>query len=78
MAAGKAGGALRMVWGKKILEWSAAPGGSRAHHDSSQQQYALDGRDPNSYNGILWVLGRYDRPWCPERPVFGRYPQICF
>jgi deoxyribodipyrimidine photo-lyase len=32
---------------------------------------ALDGRDPNSTSGILWVLGRYDRPWAPERPVFG-------
>jgi len=33
-------------------------------------RYALDGRDPNSYAGYAWVLGRYDRPW-PERPVFG-------
>jgi len=34
-------------------------------------RYALDGRDPNSYSGIFWTLGRYDRPWAPERPVFG-------
>jgi deoxyribodipyrimidine photo-lyase len=34
-------------------------------------KYALDGRDPNSYSGIFWILGRYDRPWAPERPVFG-------
>ena len=34
-------------------------------------KYALDGRDPNSYSGIFWVLGRYDRPWGPERPVYG-------
>ena len=33
-------------------------------------RYAVDGRNPNSYSGIFWVLGRYDRPW-PERPVFG-------
>jgi len=26
---------------------------------------------PNSYNGIFWVLGRYDRPSAPTRPVFG-------
>ena len=32
---------------------------------------ALDGRDPNSYSGYAWTLGRYDRPWGPERPVFG-------
>jgi deoxyribodipyrimidine photo-lyase len=34
-------------------------------------RYALDGRDPNSYSGIFWCLGRFDRPWAPERPVFG-------
>ena len=34
-------------------------------------RYALDGRDPNSTCGIFWILGRYDRPWGPERPIFG-------
>jgi deoxyribodipyrimidine photo-lyase len=34
-------------------------------------RYALDGRDPNSASGIMWCLGRYDRPWGPERRVFG-------
>jgi len=34
-------------------------------------KHALDGRDPNSYTGYLWTLGRYDRPWAPDRPVFG-------
>ena len=33
--------------------------------------YAVDGRDPNSYNGILWTLGLFDRPWGPERAIFG-------
>jgi deoxyribodipyrimidine photo-lyase len=28
-------------------------------------------RVPNSYSGIFWTLGRYDRAWGPERPVFG-------
>jgi len=35
-------------------------------------KYALDGRDPNSYSGIFWCLGRYDRPWGPERPILGK------
>ena len=35
-------------------------------------KYALDGRNPNSYSGIFWVLGRYDRAWGPERAVFGK------
>jgi deoxyribodipyrimidine photo-lyase len=34
-------------------------------------KYAVDGRDPNSYSGIFWTLGRFDRPWGPERPIFG-------
>ncbi|HET7218529.1 MAG TPA: hypothetical protein VFJ02_10800, partial [Vicinamibacterales bacterium] len=37
---------------------------------SLMDRYSLDGRDPNSYAGYAWVLGRYDRPW-PERPIFG-------
>jgi deoxyribodipyrimidine photo-lyase len=34
-------------------------------------KYAVDGRDPNSYSGILWTLGLFDRPWGPERKIFG-------
>ncbi len=33
--------------------------------------HALDGRNPNSYSGIFWIFGRYDRPWFPNRPIFG-------
>jgi deoxyribodipyrimidine photo-lyase len=35
-------------------------------------RYALDGWNPNSYSGIFWCLGRYDRAWGPERPIFGK------
>jgi deoxyribodipyrimidine photo-lyase len=62
---------LRMLWGKKILEWSPTPQRALAVMIDLNNKYALDGRDPNSYNGIMWVLGRYDRPWGPERPIFG-------
>jgi deoxyribodipyrimidine photo-lyase len=34
-------------------------------------KYSLDGRNPNSYTGHFWTLGRYDRSWAPERPIFG-------
>jgi hypothetical protein len=34
-------------------------------------RFGVDGRDPNSYSGIFWCLGRYDRPWGPERPILG-------
>ncbi len=63
---------LRMLWGKRILEWTATPQDALEVMVHLNNKYALDGRDPNSYSGIFWVLGRYDRPWGPERPVFGK------
>ena len=60
-----------MLWGKKILEWSRSPQEALDIMIELNNRYALDGRDPNSYSGIFWCLGRYDRPWGPERPVFG-------
>jgi len=62
---------LRMLWGKKILEWTPTPRVALDVMVHLNNKYALDGRDPNSYSGIFWVLGRYDRPWGPERPIFG-------
>lgn len=62
---------LRMLWGKKILHWSRSPEEALDIMIELNNKYALDGRDPNSYSGIFWVLGRYDRPWGPERPIFG-------
>jgi len=62
---------LRMLWGKKILEWSRSPQEALQAMIHLNNKYALDGRDPNSYTGIFWILGRYDRPWGPERPIFG-------
>ncbi len=62
---------LRMLWGKKILEWTRSPREALAVMIELNNKYALDGRDPNSYSGIFWVLGRFDRPWAPKRPIFG-------
>ena len=62
-----------MLWGKKILEWSSRPAEALERMQSLMDRYALDGRDPNSYAGYAWVLGRYDRPW-PRRPIFGIDP----
>jgi deoxyribodipyrimidine photo-lyase len=62
---------LRMLWGKKIIEWSASPEAALEIMIELNNKYGVDGRDPNSYSGIFWTLGRYDRPWGPERPVFG-------
>lgn len=61
---------LRMLWGKKILEWSASPWEALEVMLELNNRFAVDGRDPNSVSGIFWVLGRYDRGW-PERPIYG-------
>jgi len=68
---GKLHNYMRMLWGKKILEWSPSPREALARTIHLNNKYALDGRDPNSYSGISWCLGRFDRPWGPRRPVFG-------
>ncbi|MCA9104226.1 MAG: deoxyribodipyrimidine photolyase [Planctomycetales bacterium] len=62
---------LRMLWGKKILEWTPNGREALAVMIELNNRYALDGRDPNSYSGIFWVLGRFDRAWGPEREIFG-------
>ncbi|TWT82050.1 deoxyribodipyrimidine photolyase [Planctomycetes bacterium CA13] len=63
---------MRMLWGKKILHWSKSPAEALRIMIELNNKYGLDGRDPNSYNGIFWVLGRFDRAWGPERPIFGK------
>ncbi len=62
---------LRMLWGKKILEWTEHPREALRVMLDLNNRYAIDGRDPNSISGIFWVLGRFDRGW-PERAVYGK------
>jgi len=71
VATGRIHNYMRMLWGKKVLEWSPSPEAAYRVLEHLNNKYALDGRDPNSYTGILWCFGLFDRPWPPERPVFG-------
>lgn len=61
----------RMLWGKKVLEWTATPEDALQILVELNNRFALDGRDPNSISGIFWCLGRYDRAFGPRRPVLG-------
>ena len=63
---------LRMLWAKKILEWSEHPRVALDALIELNNRYSLDGRNPNSYSGIFWCLGRFDRAWGPERQIFGK------
>jgi deoxyribodipyrimidine photo-lyase len=63
---------MRMYWAKKILEWSPSPEEAFANALYLNDKYQLDGRDPNGYTGVAWSMGgKHDRPWAPERPVYG-------
>ena len=62
---------LRMSWGKQILPWSPHGEEALARLIDLNHRYALDGRDPSSYGGLLWCLGAFDRPFTPPTPGFG-------
>jgi len=62
--------AMRMYWGKKILEWSRTPEHAFRTALALNNRLFLDGRDPNSHANVAWLFGLHDRPWA-ERPVFG-------
>jgi deoxyribodipyrimidine photo-lyase len=68
---GKMHNYMRMYWGKKIIEWTDGPDTAFEYMVYLNNKYALDGRDPNSYAGIAWCLGKHDRPW-GERAIFGK------
>ena len=62
---------LRMTWGKALLGWTRSAGEALERLEDLNHRFALDGRDPASYGGILWCLGAFDRPFRPERPILG-------
>lgn len=62
---------LRMYWGKKIIEWTDDYAEALKAMIYLNNRYQLDGRDINSYAGILWCLGKHDRAF-KEREVLGK------
>ncbi|MEO7456708.1 MAG: deoxyribodipyrimidine photolyase, partial [Gemmatimonadaceae bacterium] len=61
---------VRMLWGKSVLTWAPTYAEAMAWLIHLNDKYALDGRDPNSYAGIQWCFGKFDRPFA-ERAVWG-------
>lgn len=70
LATGQMHNAVRMLWGKSLLLWSASYEEALRHLIHLNDRYALDGRDPNSYANILWCFGKFDRPFA-ARSVWG-------
>ncbi|KLU07935.1 Deoxyribodipyrimidine photolyase, type II [Rhodopirellula islandica] len=62
---------LRMTWGKAFLAMTSKPCQALAQCIDLNHRYAIDGRSPISYSGILWCFGQFDRPFKPEQPVYG-------
>ena len=62
---------LRMSWGKQLLMWHTNPKQALKITIDLNNRYALDGRDPSSYGGILWCFGLFDRPFKSEKKVWG-------
>jgi deoxyribodipyrimidine photo-lyase len=62
---------VRMLWGKLVIQWTKNYEEAFAILEHLNNKYCLDGRNPNSYAGILWCFGKHDRPWM-EREIFGK------
>jgi deoxyribodipyrimidine photo-lyase len=71
IATGEMHNYVRMLWGKNVIAWSPTYEIAFETLIHLNNKYCLDGRDPNSYAGILWCFGKHDRPWF-EREVFGK------
>ncbi|MEP7213007.1 MAG: deoxyribodipyrimidine photo-lyase [Acidobacteriota bacterium] len=70
VATGEMHNYVRMLWGKNVIAWTRSYEEAFAILEHLNNKYCLDGRNPNSYAGILWCFGKHDRPWM-TRPVFG-------
>lgn len=62
---------VRMTWGKAFLNWTNNPEEALRLIIDLNHRFALDRSDPNSYRGIVWCFGLFDRPFFPEIPIYG-------
>lgn len=63
---------VRMTWGKALVGWSDGPRRAQRMLIDLNHRFALDGNNPNSYGGLLWCLGVFDRPFeGVDEPVTG-------
>lgn len=70
LATGQMHNVVRMLWGKSVITWAPRYEDALTWLLHLNDRYALDGRDPNSYAGIMWCFGKFDRPFA-EREVWG-------
>ncbi|MCS7143128.1 MAG: deoxyribodipyrimidine photo-lyase [Aigarchaeota archaeon] len=71
LTTGKIHNYMRMYWCKKIIEWTEHPQMAFECAVYLNDKYGLDGVDPNSYLGISWCFGAFDKPFF-ESKVYGK------
>jgi hypothetical protein len=62
---------VRMTWGKAFLSWVRTPQRALQLAIDLNHRFALDGRAPTSFGGLLWLFGQFDRPFTPEQAIYG-------
>lgn len=62
---------VRMTWGKAFLPWAPDACTALSLMIDLNHRYALDGRSPASYGGLLWCMGQFDRPHTPGQAITG-------
>lgn len=65
---------LRKTWGKALLRWTSTPGRAMRVALDLNHRYALDGRDPCGYGGVLWCYGQFDQPSETKQKCCGTVP----
>jgi len=71
LAHGEIHNSVRMTWGKAFAAFTPDAEHTLAMSIDLNHRYALDGRDPASFGGLLWCLGQFDRPFTPENRILG-------
>jgi deoxyribodipyrimidine photo-lyase len=71
MITGRMHGMMRMYWAKKVIEWTPTWECAYDWLIYLNNKYELDGRDANSFVGVLWSFGLHDRAHA-ERSIFGK------
>ena len=62
---------LRMSWCKSLIAMTRTPAEAYQMAIDLNNRYAVDGRDPNSYCGVRWCFGQFERPRDEDTPIFG-------
>lgn len=68
---GKIHGYMRMYWAKKLIEWTKDYKTAYKYAIEMNDDFSIDGNDPNGYVGVLWCFGLHDRAWT-ERKIYGK------